>query len=288
MSTLGEFLADAARRLGEAGVDEGNLVAAWLAAEGTGIPRLELPLHANRMLSRENARELEEFLRRLLLHEPLQYVLGHTSFLGDRILTDRRVLIPRPETEVLVEKAGEFCAGREEGVIYLADIGTGSGCIAIALARRNPGVRLVAVDISPGAVLLAKENIRRHRLEDRVTVLEGDLLAGVGPAYFEAIVANLPYVSKSELESLPRNVADFEPRVALDGGPAGLDLFYRLVPQAATRLVRSGRLFLEIGEEQAGALRRILLENGFQDIRVHQDLAGRERVVEACVRAKDR
>ena len=112
MSTLGEFLADAARRLGEAGVDEGNLVAAWLAAEGTGIPRLELPLHANRMLSRENARELEEFLRRLLLHEPLQYVLGHTSFLGDRILTDRRVLIPRPETEVLVEKAGEFCAGR--------------------------------------------------------------------------------------------------------------------------------------------------------------------------------
>ena len=158
----------------------------------------------------------------------------------------------------------------------------GSGCISIALARRIPGAEIVSVDISPPAIKLAEENVRRKRLEDRITLLESDLLDSISEGTLhDVMVANLPYITESELVSLPEKIAIHEPRIALDGGPSGLDLFRRLIPQAVSRLARPGIVFLEIGASQAAAVEEILLESGYDDIRVHPDLSGRDRIVAA-------
>jgi len=279
--TIAEALEEARNRLRAAEIEEADLIGACVVSEVSGYPRLELPLHAGHTLTPDGAVHFRRHLERLLRHEPLQYVLGHTSFFGEDILTDSRALIPRPETEVLVEKVVEACSGLGPPIRIL-DVGTGSGCISIALARGIPTAEIVSVDISPPAIKLAEENVRRTRLEDRITLLESDLLDSISEGTLhDVMVANLPYITESELDSLPKRIAIHEPRIALDGGPSGLDLFRRLIPQAVSRLAGPGMVFLEIGASQAGAVEEILVENGYNDIRVHPDLSGRDRIVAA-------
>jgi len=279
VTTVAHALDEAGRRLRAAGIEEAELIGTWVVSEVAGLPRLELTLHADRALSPDSSAQLRQHLDRLIRHEPLQYVLGYTSFFGGKILTDPRALIPRPETEILVERVVEACSSFDRP-IRIADVGTGTGCISIALALQIPFAEVVSLDVSTKALELARENVRRHRLLDRITLLESDLLEAVSPdVCFDMIVANLPYVTESEINALPEKIARHEPRIALDGGPSGLDFFRRLGPQASTRLARHGRLLLEIGSDQAKAVEGILRDSGYHEITVYPDLSGHDRIV---------
>ena len=222
----------------------------------------------------------------------MAYLVGHKEFYGLDFVVDRRVLIPRPETELLVERA--IALGREvlaasHPSLTIADVGTGCGCIAVALAVHLPQARVFATDRSPQALEVARENVRRHGVEDRVRLLCGDLLTPVPPEVrLDLIVANLPYVSRSELEALPRSVREYEPlETALDGGEDGLALIRRLLGEAPRRLAPGGAVLLEIGATQGPRVAE-LARRRFPgaEVRVLPDLAGRDRVVEIRTRAQ--
>ncbi|GAB4363903.1 MAG: peptide chain release factor N(5)-glutamine methyltransferase [Deltaproteobacteria bacterium] len=235
--------------------------------------RLESGSGAEALLPR-----LAEWIERRAAGEPVQYILGAWEFYGREFRLSRDTLIPRPETEGLVERivAEWRRAGREAG--RMLDVGTGSGAIAVTLAAELPGVSLIAVDRLPGALAIARENARRHRVGDRIRFLCADadsaLKSGVR---FDVVVSNPPYVSDSEWESLPREVRDFEPPEALRGGPDGLDLIRRLVRDGAGRLVPGGALWLEIGAAQGGRVRSLPCAP-LRFAGIERDLAGRDRV----------
>jgi len=221
---------------------------------------------------------LTEWIRRRASGEPVQYILGEWEFYGREFRLSRETLIPRPETEGLVERIVEGWkrAGRSAG--RMLDIGTGSGAIAVTLAAELPRIGLVAVDRLPGALTIARGNARRHRVAGRVRFLCADadsaLKSGVR---FDVVVSNPPYVSDSEWESLPREVRDFEPPAALRGGTDGLDLIRRLVREGAGRLVPGGELWLEIGAAQGDRVRSLPC-GPLRFAGIERDLAGRDRV----------
>ncbi|MCL6612692.1 MAG: peptide chain release factor N(5)-glutamine methyltransferase [Peptococcaceae bacterium] len=226
----------------------------------------------------------EETFRRLLERraggEPLAYITGHKEFMGLDFLVGPAVLIPRPETELLVEKALEILKDLPAPVV--ADVGTGSGAIAVSLAVFLESARIYATDISPGALEVARENAARNGVLERVEFRRGDLLEPLLdiPGFkADLAAANLPYVPSSEIPGLMPEVRDHEPREALDGGPDGLDHYRRLVPQARELLRDGGRLLMEIAPGQGAALREIL-GPGWR-VEVFPDLAGRERLVKA-------
>jgi len=244
-----------------------RLEAEWVLSHLLGLPRLQLPL------DREVPAEAFPLAERLASGEPLQYVLGETEFheLPCPIACDPRALIPRPETEELVELAlARIPTDRPWRVV---DVGTGTGCIALALKHKRPDVEVVAVDTSLEALDLARYNAARCQLD--ITFVHGNLLAGIRRA--QMIVSNPPYISAADIPKLDANVRDHEPHSALDGGPDGLDLIRRLVPQAAAVLDLDGPLLLEIGEGQGPALRDILSVSGFVDIEILNDTFGRTR-----------
>ena len=236
---------------------------AWLLAH----PEARLTPRQQRRLARE--------CTRLARGVPLPYVLGYRHFYGRKFAVTPSVLIPRPETELLVELALPRLQGC--GRCRVADVGTGSGAIAVTLAAEAPEARVTATDISPAALAVARDNARRHRVADRISFVETDVLAALtGP--FDVIVANLPYIPAAELETLP--VARHEPREALDGGPDGLAFIRRLLTQARARLAPDGLLLLEIAAHQ-GKVAGALAANAFPhaDVQLHRDLAGHDRVV---------
>ena len=213
--------------------------------------------------------------------EPSAYITGHKEFYGLDFKVDPRALIPRPETELLVELALEFAARRTSRVegLNIAEVGVGCGAIAIALAVNLSGARVVATDISPAALKLASENVSRHRVEDRVTLLEGDLLQPVsGP--IDILVSNPPYIPSSQVDILPREIRDHEPRVALDGGEHGMILIERLICQAKDKLRPGGAMFVEIGWDLGDrALARSLELWPESEVSITPDLAGLDRVL---------
>lgn len=260
-----QALTASADALRAAGIDEPRLDAEVLLAEATGWERANLAANPEAEIPPPAARRFGEMVRRRLRREPVAYIVGRKGFRHIELTVDRRVLIPRPETELLVELALELDPRT------VLDVGTGSGAVALAVAEELPGCEVIATDTSVAALEVARANARHLGLEERVRFLEGSIPAG---EEFELTLANLPYVAEPDWPLLQPDVREWEPREALLAGVDGLDAIRELVPR-----VGSGLLALEIGEGQAEAVTTLLAEAGFDEIQVRTDLAGIERVV---------
>ncbi|HEX6911132.1 MAG TPA: peptide chain release factor N(5)-glutamine methyltransferase, partial [Longimicrobium sp.] len=232
----------------------------------------------DRPLTPEELAEYRERLRRRARREPLQYIDGTAAFRDLVLKVDRRVLIPRPETERLVQEVLDWAAGRAD--LHAVDVGTGSGAIALALATEGPFARVVATDVSPDALALARENQLRAAPAAPVEFRHGDLLEPLRGEAVDVVVSNPPYIGDEEAPALDAEVRDWEPAGALFAGQGGLDVIRRLVPGAADVLRPGGLLALEMGAGQGAAVCAIIHEtSAFAAPRVRPDLAGRDRVV---------
>jgi len=260
-------------------IDNAKRVAEELAAHVLGCKPLEIYLRAE-PLTTDNLESLEDFVERILHGEPLQYVVGHIDFRGLDVKCDPRALIPRPETELLVEEVLSSKVWERKSVT-LVDIGTGTGCIVLALAKEHPDADFRAVDLSPAALELARENARFHGLENRIQWQESHLLDSFSPESCDAVVANLPYIASNDWKALSSAVRDHEPQSALDSGPSGMELIEELAAQARTVLIPGGMLFLEFGYDQGDAASQCLEKSGYLDIRIRQDYAGLDRIASA-------
>jgi release factor glutamine methyltransferase len=259
------------------GVEQPRLSIEHLLADTLGKKRIELYLEFDRKLSEQELEPLREKVRRRAEGEPLQHLLGHWDFFGRTFKTDRRALIPRSETELLVETVlKEFAACREPGN-RLADVGTGSGILAITLALERPGLEVSAVDLSEDALSLARENAERFGVLDRIAFRRTDLLDQmVGP--FDWIVANLPYIPTGELSTLQREVK-FDPTCALDGGKDGLTIIKRLIESVPGKIASNGLIALELGHGQAEEVSGFMANQNYRDISVKKDYQGVERLL---------
>lgn len=262
-----EVLRGAETYLAGRGVENPRLNAEHLLARALGLKRMELYLQFDRQLSETERTPLREMVKRRGTREPLQHILGTVEFHGRTFTCDKRALIPRPETEQLVEIALGML--KSSASPTLLDIGTGSGVIALTLALENTSAAVHAVDLSTEALALASENAARHALGERVKFHEADLLPQDGTK-FELIVANLPYIPADEIASLGPEVRH-DPVAALDGGADGLDLIRRVVDAAPERLSAGGALLMEIGAGQADAVTTLLSGRKFRDISVRCD-----------------
>ena len=256
-----------------------RLDAELLLGEALGLDRIKLIVEAERPLADDELGRYRDLIKRRRAFEPIAYILGRREFFALPMIVDRRVLIPRPDTEILVETA---LRGTRERHLYgrMLDLCTGSGCVAIAFAKERPTWRVTAVDLSPDAVSVARGNVQRSGVVHNVAVLEGDLFAALPEhAEFELITANPPYIPSAEIAELDADVRDFEPHLALDGGVDGLQITRRLVHEAMGYLSPGGLLALEGGFDQAPAVAELLEASGFREIARSKDLAGVERVV---------
>ncbi len=280
--TIGRALVAATQRLTSAGLDTPRLDSEVLLAHLLDLARSQLYTHSDRVLSAAERTAFEELIKRRFRHEPVAYLVGIKAFYNLDLAVDPRVLIPRPETELLVDLALDL-VGREgargQQPVRMADVGTGSGAIALAVAAHAAAVQVVAIDISPAALALAQENACRLGLASRISFLLGDLLTPLpGPVHL--IVANLPYIAEAEWPSLQPDIADFEPALALSGGADGLDLIRRLLHQAPAYLLPGGAMLLEIGSRQGKAVAQLAAEafpNGF--VEALTDYSYQDRIV---------
>ncbi len=263
-------------RLTEAAVPNPKADAEWLLASALGVGRTDLYLRQDPLGPEETATFCANIARRQR-REPLQYILGEAAFYGRVFQVQGDVLIPRPETEQLIDQVLQRCPA----AMRIVDVGTGSGCLAVTLACECPGARVVAVDRSPEALRIARANGVRHGVSERIAWLCSDLLTPLHPRYrVELIVANLPYVARRERQDLPPEVGAYEPWEALDGGFDGLSLIAALCVSAPRILAAGGLLAVEIGDRQAPAVRRMVRNTGAYDgVEVVRDLAGRDRMV---------
>lgn len=263
------------------GVENARPDAEWLLAEALGVERLQLYLQHDRPLARDERAAYKPLLRRRAAREPLQYILGRTHFRDLALVTDPRVMIPRPETEVLVEAVLAWAARRTEGLGDVLEIGTGSGAVALSLASEGACGRVVATDVSAEALEVAQENARRYALEQKVEFRRGGLFdpLRVGER-FDVVVSNPPYVEVRQRPRLEPEVRDWEPDRSLFAGAEGLDVLRPLVASAPDRMRPGGLLALEIGMDQAAHVVEMIEEAGaFAPVRLQRDLGGRQRVV---------
>ncbi len=316
------------------GVDSPRLQAELLLAHLLKLPRMKLYLNFERLLSPVETDALRELVKRRSQHEPLQHITGSTSFCGLEIAVNRHVLVPRPETEILAELGWEWLgkhrtgneehpisnsdksragiehptsnaehAGPEAGAPSALDFGTGSGCIAIALAMKCPAARIMAVDVSAEALALAKENAVRNGVGERIEFVEGDGFAAlmsegrvtrvpdsnaeakIGDScnsslrQFDLIISNPPYIPTAEIEMLQPEVRDFDPHGALDGGADGLDFYRRFAVEAAAQLKPGGKIMLEFGDGQAEAIRKVFENEKWIVEAMKADYSHRERIL---------
>lgn len=275
MKTVLEVIQATTTYFQKSGVESARLNIEHLLAHVLGRKRMELYLEFDRPLTDDELTPLRELVKRRAQGEPLQHLLGTVEFCGRSFLCDRRALIPRPETEQLCELVMAEYRQRAASPRRILEVGTGSGVIALTLAATWLEAAVEAVDLSPPALALAAENTARLGLAGRVRLVESDLFAGV-EGEFDLVVANLPYLDSGVIPTLTREVQR-DPRAALDGGEAGLRLFARFIPEATQHL--RGMLALEIGHDQADALRDLLAAHNYQDIRVVSDYQGRHRFV---------
>lgn len=278
--TVAELLAEGTDRFSAAGLDCARQDALRLLGATLGADGLSLYLDPRRSVDAEATARFRGWVDRRATHEPLQHIVGFEEFRGLRIAVTPDVLIPRPETEGLVERALELLADRPGALV--ADIGTGSGAIACALAAARPDLEVLAVDQSLGALAVASDNVRGLGLGSRVRLLAGDLLDPLASlsGSLDMIVANPPYIPTEVIPTLPAEVERFEPHLALDGGPDGMRVLRRIISQAGRCLRPGAWLVMEIGEEQAGALASLMAAEGFSRIGARRDLRGVERYIE--------
>lgn len=281
--TVLEMLRWTTEYLGQKGIEEARLNAELLLAGALGVKRLDLYLQFDRPLRPEEVAEFKGRLLRRAQREPLQYIEGYADFRDLRLRVERGVLIPRPETEVLVGEVLAWAAGREE--VDALDVGTGSGSIALSLAKEGGFRRVVATDLSPEALRVARANHAAALPEAPVEFREGAAYAPVAGERFHLIVSNPPYIGEGERTSLEPEVREWEPALALFSGSAGLDVITELVRGAPDHLHPGGLLALEIGAGQADAVAQLLRQRGaYAEPRVRRDLAGRDRIVLAELR----
>lgn len=275
--TVESALAAATATLAAAGIETAHVDAEWLLADVLGVPRGRLRMEPGRALATSEAAHYADVLERRGRREPLQHIVGTQAFRDLTVRVGAGVMVPRPETEILVEWA---LASLPRPAPLVIDVGTGTGCIACAIAAARVDARVVALDVSPAAVELARANVAALGLSARVSVVESDLFVRLGCGPADLIVVNPPYLPSAVIPTLQPEVSRFDPPLALDGGADGLDVVRRLVASAPARLASPGALFLETaGGEQARAVVALLQAAGFVSLETRRDLAGVERFV---------
>ncbi|MDR1046071.1 MAG: peptide chain release factor N(5)-glutamine methyltransferase [Candidatus Adiutrix sp.] len=276
---IGRLLAATAAFLADKGSASPRLDAELMLSKVLALPKVQLYVNFERELSAQELDDYRELVRRRSKHEPVAYILGHKEFHGLKFKTSPAALIPRPETEHLVDEALRLARDLWPGEeIRIADIGCGSGAIALSLAANLKEAHLSAVDISPRALNLARENAEALGLAERVEFFEGDLLSPLGQRDYHLICANLPYIPSPEMKTLMPDVGLHEPHLALDGGPEGLAPILRLLESSPAHLRADGRILLEIWPPSCPALKKAAAALGFDAAEPLRDLAGLARV----------
>ena len=266
--------------LARKGVDSPRLQVELLLAHVLHMPRMKLYLNFERTLTEPELETLRGLVRRRGEREPLQHIVGSTSFCGLEIAVNRDVLVPRPETELLAEEAWKFLSSLNSQPPSILDFGTGSGCLALAIAAKCPSAVVHALDISEPALTVARQNAARLGLAERVLFHSGDGFGALpAEACYDLIVSNPPYIPSAEIETLQPEVREHDPRQALDGGSDGLDFYRRLAAEAGSRLKPDGRLMLELGDGQSRVVSEFLTQQGWTVVSVLKDYSARERIL---------
>ena len=291
--TVLEVIQRSAEFLTRKGVDSPRLQVELLLAHVLKVPRLKLYLDFERCLTEPELDAVRQLVKRRGSREPLQHIVGSVSFCGFEIQVDRNVLIPRPETEGLAERGWQFLQERiraegleqvegERAPVRALDFGTGSGCVAVALARQAPQALITALDISPAALQLARENASRNGVLERIEFFEGDSFGALPPgSIFDLIVSNPPYIPTAEIDQLAPEVRDYDPRLALDGGGDGLEVLRHLAQAGRAFLRPGGQLMAEFGDGQEQAVSQLFSEHQWIVDGMVADLSGRPRIVVA-------
>jgi release factor glutamine methyltransferase len=289
--TVLEAIQKSADFLGKKNVESPRLQVELLLAHLLKMPRMNLYLNFERALSPAEIDSLRELVKRRGQREPLQHIVGSTSFCGFEIAVNRHALVPRPETELLAEGGWQFLQGRvgnplpakrraEDCAPYQTlDFGTGTGCIAIALAAKCPNAKIIATDISADALALAKQNAIANKVAERIEFLQSDEFAALPQMQFDLIISNPPYISSAEIKTLQPEVRDFDPRASLDGGADGLDFYRKLAVEAKPFLKTDGKIMLEFGDGQAEAIRKIFEGEKWIVEAVKEDYSQRARIL---------
>jgi release factor glutamine methyltransferase len=279
-TTVGRAVNAATQRLAEAGIDTARLDAQVILAHALGVSRSWLYAHFEDVLDATQRESFTELIARRIAHEPVAYLVGRKEFYGIELDVDTRVLIPRPETEMLVDAVLYLAADVAPASLVVADVGTGSGAIALAVAANAPNTRLFAIDLSADALAVAAANVERLDERGQVTLLRGDLLSPL-PAPVDVVVANLPYVTSTDYAGLEPDVRVYEPQLALEAGPQGLDVITRLLRQVPEHLCPDGSVVLEIGYDQGQQVMELVetLLPQARDIELRKDYQGHDRTV---------
>ncbi len=256
------------------GIDDPRFEAELLLTGALGIKKSELVLYQSKSVEDKNFKRYQELVKRRLKHEPTAYILGNQPFLGLNIIVNRSVLVPRPETELLAEQALKVTS--RESRVAIADIGTGSGCIAVALAKGLPQAEVYAIDSSNDALKVAKQNAEQYHVADRCRFIKGNLLEPL-KVPVDLIISNPPYIPAGEIKNLQPEVRDWEPKQALDGGKDGLDYIRKIIAESPKHLKPNGRLMMEFGFGQAGAIEK--LAAGCGQVEITKDYAGIPRIL---------
>jgi release factor glutamine methyltransferase len=301
--TIQELLNWVTEYLTSKGIDSPRLSAELLLSHVLGLKRIELYTQFDKPVAKQQLDILHDLVKRAGQNEPVAYLVGKTEFYSLELNVTPDCMIPRPETELLVERAIEFLRTRpvrnstmgntlQKGSIsdgdrrdiqFVCDLCTGCGCIAVAIAKNYPDARIIATDICDAALAVAAGNLEKHQLKDRVTLLCGDLfdpiISGLDVNEFDLIVCNPPYVGTAEYEKLDKNVKDYEPKVALFAGVDGLDIYRRIIEKADQFLKPDAALMLEIGYAQGRAVKQLLEQTGaFAEIKIEKDLHNNDRI----------
>ena len=303
--TVLEAIQKSTEFLAKKGVESPRLQTELLLAHLLKLPRMKLYLNFERALTPAEVDGLREFIKRRGQREPLQHITGSTSFCGLEIAVNRHALVPRPETELLAESGWQFLSTINSQPSTALDFGTGSGCIAIALAIKCPSAKVVATDVSPDTLALAKQNAGRHNAAERIEFLQGDGFAAfqsegrvtrvpnseietkirdscnspLRKMEFDLIISNPPYIPSAEIATLQPEVRDFDPRAALDGGADGLDFYRKLAMEAKPFLKPGGKIMLEFGDGQADAIRKMFETEKWIVEAVKEDYSHRARIL---------
>ncbi len=284
MVTIGQLLNEGTESLKGVGISTPRLDAEVLLYNILGVERIYLHMYPEKEVSEENQRIFKDHIEKRTKFMPIQYIVNKQEFMGVEFYVEEGVLIPRGDTEILVEKVIEiYKDGFSPNKVKIMDIGTGSGAIAVSLAKYIENSALTAIDISPKALEIAGRNARNNNVESKITFQLGSLFNPLhGKDEYKAydfIISNPPYIPKSVVETLDSGVKDYEPRLALDGGEDGLDFYREITLESKDYLKAGGWLMFEIGYDQGEAVRQLLNINGFGDIKIIKDLSGLDRVV---------
>ncbi|MFZ3072920.1 MAG: peptide chain release factor N(5)-glutamine methyltransferase [Thermodesulfobacteriota bacterium] len=287
MEDIGGALKRVEERLKESGIEDAATEALFMAASASGVRPPVVFTIRDKKLKDSEKEILEGWIERRILREPLQYILGETEFYGYLIKVTPDVLIPRPETEEIIDETLRILKGVKNPLIL--DLCAGSGCIAIAIAKEIPRSRIIATDSSGKAILIAEENAVLNGVDKEITFLEGDLFAPLKASGFEfsfdLIASNPPYIKTSDMETLPPEVRLHEPRTALDGGSDGLTLIRRIIADAPGYLKPLGVLLMELGFDEAEEVKRIVSDTGlYGSFEIKKDLEGVDRILKAIAK----